>query len=67
MTSWYLGLRDIHTCNFHSLVRHFYLVVNVTLIANPVSNSGQTDNSFCYKSDQNDYEPKHYKQGMKTT
>ena len=45
---------------------HFYHALNATLIANPVSNSEQTNKSFVYKSDENN-KPKNSDREIKTT
>lgn len=45
----HLGLQDIQTPSLHSAI-HFHLAVKVTLVTNSISNSEQTDKSFCHES-----------------
>ena len=55
----YLGLRDIHIPNRFAFCSSFLCCHKHYIDCKPVSNSEQTNNSFCYEPDQHNYKLKY--------
>lgn len=63
---WDSWIQDIHACNLYSVL-HFYVVINITLIKNPVWNSEKSNDNFYYKLDKNSNKLNHFEWGTRKT